>query len=308
MNKKEREEEAQALAQKALANPYKITMLDKSGYVVTTEKAILVFDYYKDPEKALKKILDNHKHLPVIFFISSYGDNLSDHDDKKPKHDHHLPRYEREELDPNLDIPKHEGGHKRDEESHFNHDVFNLAQNHQRIYVMSDDIAAKAIRTDVTVAWIHKGDTLDRLPAGIQVKAYGTNERGVSFLVTLPNTETIFYAGEYTNWQMEPDMSLVKESFNKFIQSLHHVEDDVKSLTVMFFPVDPRIGDPCYQEARLFMQNVSVKYFIPMGFGEDYQQACDFDQYLTDQTTGIALHSPSQTVEVTPEGVKSVPD
>lgn len=292
------------------ANPaqIKITMLDKSGYVVTTPKAILVLDYYKDPEKALEKIMKNHKHQPVIFLVSSYGDNLKEHDAKKPKHEHELPRYVREEIDPASVPGKHAGGHKRGEETHFNHDIFNLAQDRERIYVMSDDIAAKAIRTDVTVAWIHAGDTLDRIPGVQTIKAYPTNEKGVSFLITLENGEAIFYGGEYSYWEDEEDMTLVKESFNGFVKSLHRMEEDLKKLTVLFFPVDARIGDVCYQEAKLVMQNVNVEYFIPMQVSSDYKAACDFDQYITDQTTGLCLHSPSQTVELNAEGVKSVPD
>lgn len=288
----------------------KITMLDKSGYVVTTEKAILVFDWYKDPEKALEKILKNHKHLPVIFFISSYGDNLPEKEKEKlkHKHEHELPRYEREELDPSLASEKHAGGHKRGEESHFNHDVFNLAQDRERYYVMSDDIAPKAIRTDVDVAWIHAGDTIDRLP-GVVVKAYPTNEKGVSFLVTLPDGTTFFYGGEYRSWADQTDMTVVKDLFNGFVKSMHRLEEDVTKLTVLFFPVDTRLGDDCYQEARLVMQNINVRYFIPMqANGENYKEACDFPQYLTDNTEGICLHSPSQTVEINKAGIKAVPD
>ncbi len=280
----------------------KITMLDKSGYVLTTGKALLVFDYYKDPEKALEKLMKNHPHLPVIFFVSNYGDNLSGSEKKKLEHHHghhhDLPRYEKEELDPNYKAPKHEGGHDRGEETHFNHDIFNLAQDRQRMYVLSDDIAAKAIRTDVPVAWIHAGDTLDQLPGGIVVKAYGTNEKGVSFLVTLPCGSQVFYAGDFSSWQTEEDIKVVQELFNKFVKVLHRMEEDVKSLKILFFPVDPRIGDSCYQEARLVMQNIKVDFFVPMQFGGDYKQACDFDQYITDNTKGLCLHSPSQTVEL----------
>lgn len=292
----------------------KVTMLDKSGYVVTTKDAILVFDYYADPEKALEKLLKNHPYGPVLFFVSGYGDNLSPEEAKKEKeyklkhHIHNEPRYEREETDPES-IKKHEGGTKRGAEWHFNHDMFNLAQNRERIFVMSDDINPEAIRTDVNIAWIHAGGIIsDRLPAGIQVKAYRTNEQGVSFLVTLKDGRTIYYGGEYSDWANEPDMKLVRESFNGFVTSLHHLEEDVKAVTLMFFPVNPAMGESCYQQARLLMENVNVKYFVPMQFGQDVKDACDFDQYLPDQTTGLPLHSPSQTIELNPDGIKNVPD
>lgn len=291
----------------------KVTMLEKSGYIVTSKQVIMVFDYYKDPEKALEKILKNHPGVPVLFFVSSYGDNLSPEESKKEKeyklkhHIHPEPRYEREETDPES-VHKHAGGTRRDAEWHFNHDMFNLAQNRERVYVMSDDINPEAIRTDVTIAWIHAGDILERVPGVKTVKAYRTNEQGVSFLVTLEDGSTVYYGGQYSDWQDMPDEKLVKASFSGFVGSLHRLEEDVKDVTLMFFPVDPKMGDSCSQQARLLMQNVNVQYFVPMQFGEDTKDACDFPSYLPDQTTGICLHSPSQTVEITPEGLKNVPD
>lgn len=172
----------------------KVTRLEKEGYIVTTSRAILVFDYYEDPDHKLEKQLKEHRHQPVIFLVTSYGDNVALHGVKKPKHDHELPRYEREELDPES-VKKHEGGHRRDEDDHFNHDIFNLAQDRERIYVMSDDITANPLRSDVDIAWIHAGNELDRLPAGVKVKALPTNLKGVSYLVTMPDGETIYYAG-----------------------------------------------------------------------------------------------------------------
>lgn len=287
----------------------KITLLDKSGYVLTTDKAILVFDYYKDPEKALEKLLKHHRELPVIFFTTNYGDNLSDKVNK-PKHEHELPRYEREALDPNYDPKKHEGGVKRDDQWHFNHDMFNLAQDHQRVYVMPQDINANAIRNDVNIAWIQAGGIIDRLPAGITVKAYPTNVRGVSYLVTMPCGTKIFYAGDMSVWQDETDEKIVDELFNKFIKSLHLLEEDVDQVGIMFYPVDPRVGQSCYDQAKTMLQNIKVKFFVPMQYGQQVEGACNFAAYLPEGTTGLCLHSPSQTEELCPGGAchRQVPD
>ncbi|MDE7458520.1 MAG: MBL fold metallo-hydrolase, partial [Muribaculaceae bacterium] len=48
----------------------KITYLDHSGFVVTLAKAILVFDYFRDPSHSLNKILGDYPGLPVVFFAS----------------------------------------------------------------------------------------------------------------------------------------------------------------------------------------------------------------------------------------------
>ena len=50
----------------------RITYLDRLGYVVTTDEAILVFDYYTDPSHALHRILEKNEDKPVVFFVTHY--------------------------------------------------------------------------------------------------------------------------------------------------------------------------------------------------------------------------------------------
>ena len=44
----------------------KITYLDNSGFVITLDNAILVFDYYRDPSHSLNSILGNKPDAPVV--------------------------------------------------------------------------------------------------------------------------------------------------------------------------------------------------------------------------------------------------
>lgn len=295
-------------------NDMKITLLDKSGYVVTTNSALLVFDYYNDPEKALEKLMRNHPSLPVIFLVSGYGDNLTEHELRKEKeeklkhHIHNMPRYEREEIDPDS-VKKHMGGTKRDHQWHFNHDMFNLAQDRKRVYVMPQDVDANAIRNDVDIAWIEADGIIDadRLPGKVKVQAYATNSKALSYLVTMPDGTTVFYGGNYSNWHLESDAFLAKESFDGFLKSLHHVQNDASALTVLFFPVNPTLGDTCTEQAQIMLKNIKVQYFVPMEFAQQTDKACNFT-YLPAGVTGICLHSPSQTVKLGAEGPVAVPD
>ena len=43
----------------------KVTYLDHSGFALTTDDAILVFDYYRDPSHALHKILNANPGKPA---------------------------------------------------------------------------------------------------------------------------------------------------------------------------------------------------------------------------------------------------
>ncbi len=236
----------------------KITYLDHSGFAVVTPSAILVFDYYRDPAHALKKVLHEYPSLPVIFLVSH----------------HH--------------------------EDHFNRDIFDLAQDHKRTYVLSNDIVSKVTHDDIAIAWMSAGDTVENLPGDITVKAYGSTDIGVSYLVTLPDGKTIFHAGDlnYWHWQQESTADEVRAAYNRFVKVMTRLLQDVKSLDMAFFPVDPRMGQDFSQGARLFLSNIDVKYFFPMHFWGDYREACDFENYVPDNTESLCLFVPGESVEL----------
>ena len=49
-----------------------VTYLDHSGFAVTTPQAVMVFDYYKDPDKKLEKVLKDNPSKDVVFFVSHH--------------------------------------------------------------------------------------------------------------------------------------------------------------------------------------------------------------------------------------------
>lgn len=235
-----------------------ITYLDHSGFAVVTPTAVLVFDYYRDPSHALKKILHDNSDKPVIFLVSH----------------HHY--------------------------DHFNRDIFDLAQNHSRVYILSNDIKSQVTHDNVSIAWMSAGDTVEGLPGGITVKAYGSTDVGVSYLVTLPDHKTIFHAGDlnYWHWQSESTAEQVRKAYNKFVKVMTSLIEEVKSIDIAFFPVDPRMGQDFEEGARMFLSAVDVTYFIPMHFWGDYKDACDFEEYAPDNTESFCLHIPGESVEI----------
>lgn len=237
----------------------KVTYLDHSGFAVVTETAILVFDYYRDPAHALEKVLKENAEKPVIFLVSH----------------HH--------------------------EDHFNRDIFNLAQNHKRVYVLSNDIFSKVTHSDEAIAWMSAGDTVENMLGGVTVKAYGSTDVGVSYLVTLPSGEKIYHAGDfnYWHWQEENTPDQVRKAYKRFVKVMTSLLQDVKSMDIAFFPVDPRMGQDFTEGARLFLSNINVKYFFPMHFWGDYREACDFENYTPDNTDSLCLYVPGESVELT---------
>ena len=56
-----------------------VTYLDHSGFAITTPAAIMVFDYYKDPDKKLEHLLKISPEKPVLFFVSHHHPTTSIH-------------------------------------------------------------------------------------------------------------------------------------------------------------------------------------------------------------------------------------
>lgn len=239
-----------------------ITYIDHSGFIVTASSAILVFDYYRDPARALEKVLKANPRKPVIFFVS---------------HAH---------------------------EDHFSHEIFHLAQNHQRLYVLSNDIQSQYAPSDLSIAWMGRGDYVENLPGDVRVRAFGSTDRGVSYLVDVPDSDgnrmTVFHAGDFNlwHWQDESTEREVRAAYDRFVRVMSDIMAHVKAIDVVFFPVDPRQGSDYAQGARLFMENIDVKYFVPMHYWGDYKMACDFEQYTTDNTEGFCLHVPGESVSL----------
>ena len=183
---------------------------------------------------------------------------------------------------------------------HFNPAIFNLAQNRERCYVLSNDIYSKVVHDNMPVAWMSAGDKQDRLPGDLTVEAFGSSDSGVSFLVTLPDGQKIFHAGDlnFWHWNEESTVAEVKAAYGKFVHCVNRLKEAASSVDIAFFPVDPRLGQDYADGARIFLENISVKFFFPMHFWGAYKAACEFDDYTTDNTDSFCLHVPGESVEL----------
>ena len=170
----------------------RVTFLDHSGFIVTTDDAVMVFDYYRDPAHALKHVLDNNENKPVVFFVT-----------------HHHP-------------------------DHYSKSIYELAQNHKRTYVLSNDVYPQNVPSDLAVAGMSKGDIIEDLPGIKSVKAYGSTDEGVSFLVTTTSGETIFHAGDLNDWhwQDEASMKEVEKANGQFRVAVNRIASEVPSVDI----------------------------------------------------------------------------
>lgn len=180
---------------------------------------------------------------------------------------------------------------------HFNPVIFSMAQNHRRTYIISNDVNDFHFPDKAEIAGVSPGDIINGLPGKISVKAYGSTDAGVSFLVRTDDGHTIFHAGDlnYWHWQDESTPEEVRKAYNDFSRILFRIQQEVPAIDVLFFPVDPRQGTDYESGARLFMANIPCTYFFPMHFQKEAAKACDFDQYTPDNTVAVCLCKPGES-------------
>lgn len=184
---------------------------------------------------------------------------------------------------------------------HYNPGIYEMAQQHRRVYVMSNDILPQNVPSTLEVAGMSKGDVVENLPGGISVKAYGSTDEGISFMVTLPDGKKIFHAGDLNDWHWTGDVpeKLSEKADQAFRRIVNHIASEVPEIYVAMFPVDTRMDIDFARGARIFLETIKVDNFFPMHFDEaTYKEACDTENYnrAGSGTTFYCLHKPGQSV------------
>lgn len=165
---------------------------------------------------------------------------------------------------------------------HFNPDILEWRKQKNDItYLLSNDIRRKRRIDKECAVWLKKGDTFN--DENLQVKAFGSTDSGVSFLLEIDGTK-IFHAGDLNNWHWM-DESEEKE-WKGYEKQYFHELDDIKNYTnniqLVMFPVDPRLGKEYMRGARQFIEAIHTSVFMPMHFDNDYDAANAFQLYATE--------------------------
>lgn len=234
----------------------KVTYLSHSGFAVTLDNAILVFDYYRDPSHALHRILNDNPDKPVAFFVT---------------HRH---------------------------KDHFKPEIFEIAQNHERVYIISNDVPAQNIPSTVAVQGMSHGDYIEGVLGSLAVRAYGSTDEGVSFMVTTADGTNIFHAGDLNDWNWDVKTKESAKEHAKFEKIVNRIASNTPEVNIAFFPVDVRLGKEAGAGAKYFMSKVKVDDFFPMHFNGDYKEACDFANYAPDDVSCHCLREPGQSIEL----------
>ncbi len=175
-------------------------------------------------------------------------------------------------------------------EDHYDGAVYTWDQYAQVEYVISDTLpeAARGHR-------MKKGDELSLFDR-VQVKAYGSTDAGVSYLVTVDGMR-FFHAGDLNFWHWRDvcnarQIQEADDDFRSEIRDLQGVDIDVA-----FFPADPRMGMLFDAGANYFALTVKPRLLLPMHFWDRGEVIIEFARRArTRETEVIALTSPGQGI------------
>lgn len=230
----------------------KIHYIYHSGFTLETDNAFLIFDYYKHP--------DSNEYL-------ANKDVLTPENLKSKKKV--------------FIFSSHSHG------DHFNPEILKWQQyNNNTEYILSSDIEIKYMRPNYTI--ISEGE--EKSIKDIYVKAYGSTDIGISFLVKIDGL-TIFHAGDLNWWHWKEDSLEERKLAEKaFKENISIIKAQQNNIDIAFFPVDSRLEEFYYVGGEHFIKELHPKILIPMHFGDDFSATRNFaEKFKIPQTTCIEI-------------------
>ena len=93
--------------------------------------------------------------------------------------------------------------------------------------------------------------------------------------------EKVFHAGDLNNWHWEKESTTdeIEEAEQNYLDEINNLSNDVDSLYLVMFPVDPRMEGDITRGARQFLEKIRVKYFVPMHTWNMWEKAFDISKY-----------------------------
>ena len=164
---------------------------------------------------------------------------------------------------------------------HFSPVIFDWRKKHTQLtFILSSEVAWKHVPLDAHTnshyismsPYEHVGKN------GIMVSSFGSTDLGVSFLVEVDGLR-IFHAGDLNWWHWEEDSTKeeLEEEERKFKKEVSYLETE--RIDILFFPVDPRLGEHFWLGGAYMLEVFHPKLFVPMHFGEE----CDITKQFADK-------------------------
>lgn len=177
-------------------------------------------------------------------------------------------------------------------EDHFDEVVYSWSQYAPVTYIIADCLpeSAKGYR-------LAKGGEMT-ISDRIHVKAYGSTDSGVSFLVTLDGMK-FFHAGDlnFWHWREVCNARQIQQADEDFRGEVADIQGE--EIDVAFFPVDPRMGMLFDAGANYFMLTVKPRLLLPMHFWGRSDVIVEFARRSrTRETEIVALTNHGQSIQL----------
>ncbi len=165
---------------------------------------------------------------------------------------------------------------------HFSEEIFDWTKYNDNLnYILSFDIKKHFSVSQVDYLDV---DQYKEINSQVKVTALSSTDRGVSFLLELPQLN-IFHSGDlnWWHWDSFSDSELQKEETG-YKNEIKKIES--KQLDIAFVPVDPRLGEYYYLAGEYFIDKIKPDIFVPIHFGDKYSIVSKF-RNKTDQAVQI---------------------
>ncbi|MEJ6950519.1 MBL fold metallo-hydrolase [Natronospora cellulosivora (SeqCode)] len=208
-----------------------------SGVAVISNKTLLVFDYYNDEPRGVKRTLSNGviSKSDLIAFDKVYVFVSHSHSD------------------------------------HYNSIIFDWINLNKNIkYILSDDITITDNKIDNIEEYVYfvKKDSSLNID-DLEIETFGSTDLGVSFLVNI-NNRRIFHSGDLNCWywkSFSKDKQIKEEKdYQREVNKLLGKEIDIA-----FVPVDPRLEEYYYKAGEYFIKKIRPSLFVPIHFTNNYE-------------------------------------
>ncbi|MBC8059656.1 MAG: MBL fold metallo-hydrolase [Clostridiaceae bacterium] len=237
----------------------KIHYIYHSGFVIETQNYLLVFDYYKEPGKSIENSL-----FPSLLLAETIK--------------------EKKEI---FVFCSHSHG------DHFNPVILDWESYNSEIkYILSKDIKTSTKKSN----YIFMEEDNEKEISNLYIKAYGSTDIGISFLVKADNL-IIFHAGDLNWWHWKEDsleeQHLAELNFKIQIAKLKKEE----TIDIAFFPVDPRLEEFYHVGGQYFGEQLHPNLLIPMHFADNLLVTKEFSAKMEKlNIKSIEIKYPSEEI------------
>lgn len=299
----------------------KLTYLYHSGFLLESERAYVVFDYFLDGQAPLGAV----KAVGVLPRVGSYhsDDVLLKY---KPRGVSDLDTSSSGvlcELFAHLDKPCYFlSSHVHND--HFNPFVlrfFDYVQEQKAQgkafpevhFVFSRDIRAKRKKLCMpyveagAVSFIKKGERLEFEKDGLSVEAFGSTDIGVSFLVTVDGMH-VFHAGDLNEWHWqeestEQEIEQAKKAYKRELSFIQSQMAGRSGFDVAMFPCDPFMERNFFSGAIALIHAIPTSLLVPMHVWERPEAVLQEKEHTTElQDTPLIAETNTQPPHVPDRG------